>query len=58
MCYAGTWSVYRPDKGKFDVEDIDPHLCTHLVYAFAGLDEGSSTIKSLGMQIHFVFCYK
>lgn len=47
VCYVGTWSVYRPDKGKFDVEDIDPHLCTHLIYSFAGLDEGSSTIKSL-----------
>lgn len=47
VCYAGTKSVYRPDKGKFDIEDIDPNLCTHLIYAFAGLDATTDTIKSL-----------
>ncbi|CAG0892416.1 unnamed protein product [Darwinula stevensoni] len=34
--YYGSWAVYRPGDGKFDVEQIDPTLCTHLVYAFAG----------------------
>ena len=37
VCYYGSWAVYRPGAGKFDVEDIDPHLCTHLVYGFAAL---------------------
>ncbi|EDW04732.1 GH12757 [Drosophila grimshawi] len=39
ICYQGTWSVYRPGEGKFGVEDIDPFLCTHLVYAFLGINE-------------------
>ncbi|XP_017962072.1 chitinase-3-like protein 1 [Drosophila navojoa] len=39
VCYQGTWSVYRPKEGKFGVEDIDPFLCTHLVYAFLGIQE-------------------
>lgn len=26
--------------GKFDVEQIDPTLCTHLIYTFVGLGEG------------------
>ncbi|XP_016929885.3 chitinase-3-like protein 1 [Drosophila suzukii] len=39
VCYQGTWSVYRPGLGKFGVEDIDPFLCTHLIYAFLGIDE-------------------
>ncbi|EDW62152.2 chitinase-3-like protein 1 [Drosophila virilis] len=39
VCYQGTWSVYRPKEGKFGVEDIDPFLCTHLVYAFLGIKE-------------------
>ncbi|XP_034479846.1 acidic mammalian chitinase [Drosophila innubila] len=39
VCYHGTWSVYRPSEGRFGVEDIDPFLCTHLVYAFMGIKE-------------------
>lgn len=46
VCYFSSWAVYRPGKGKFDVEDIDPFLCTHAIYAFTGL--GSDyRIKSL-----------
>jgi len=37
VCYYGSWAVYRPDKGKYPVENIDPFLCTHLIYTFAGL---------------------
>merc|ERR1712168_13304 len=47
MCYYGSWAVYRPGRGKFDVENIDPLLCTHLMYGFAGLDPNKYTIKSL-----------
>lgn len=32
VCYYGTWAVYRPDAGKFAVENIDPFLCTHVIY--------------------------
>lgn len=32
ICYYGTWAVYRPDAGKFAVENIDPFLCTHVIY--------------------------
>ncbi|XP_076042467.1 chitinase-3-like protein 1 [Oratosquilla oratoria] len=37
VCYYRSWAVYRPGKGKFDVEDIPPALCTHIIYGFAGL---------------------
>jgi len=37
VCYYGSWAVYRPGNGKFDVENIDPFICTHIVYGFAGL---------------------
>lgn len=37
ICYYGSWAVYRPEKGKFPVENIDPFICTHLIYTFAGL---------------------
>ncbi|KAK2718199.1 chitinase-3-like protein 1 [Artemia franciscana] len=38
VCYYGSWAVYRPGDGKFDVEDIDPTICTHLIFGFAALD--------------------
>ena len=41
VCYWGTWSNYRPNAGKFTPENINPKLCTHIIYSFAGL-EGSS----------------
>lgn len=37
VCYFASWAVYRQDNGKYDVEDIDPDLCTHHIYTFAGL---------------------
>jgi len=47
VCYIASWSVYRKGQGKFSVEDIDPTLCTHLVYAFAGLNSTTNSIYSL-----------
>lgn len=40
FCYWGSWSHYRTGAGKFSVGQIDPSLCTHLVYAFAKLENG------------------
>lgn len=37
MCYLTNWSHRRPGAGKFVPEDIDPTLCTHIVYSFATL---------------------
>ena len=40
FCYYGSWATYRPGIGKFDVENIDTSLCTHIIYAFMGLRYG------------------
>merc|ERR1719341_2363525 len=38
VCYFGAWAFYRPGEASFDIDDIDPHLCTHLCYGFANMD--------------------
>lgn len=40
-----TLRIQFKGAGKFTVDDIDPQLCTHYVYAFAVLDSSSYTIK-------------
>jgi chitinase len=47
VCYVSTWSVYRAGRGSWSLDNLDPTLCTHLVYAFAGLDNNTNTIRSL-----------
>lgn len=39
VCYFGSWAVYRPGAGKFDISYILPHLCTHLIYTFVGISD-------------------
>ncbi|KAF7655579.1 hypothetical protein LDENG_00054070 [Lucifuga dentata] len=35
VCYFTKWSQYRPDNGKYTPQNVDPFLCTHLIYAFS-----------------------
>ncbi|XP_076044184.1 chitinase-3-like protein 1 [Oratosquilla oratoria] len=46
-CYYGSWAVWRPGLGRFDVEDIDPFLCTHIVFGFSGLSNHTWEIEVL-----------
>jgi len=37
VCYVSNWSQYRPGAGSFKPPNIDPALCSHIIYAFANL---------------------
>lgn len=39
-------SRYRPGVGRFLPENVDPHLCTHLVYTYAILSTGNGISQS------------
>ncbi len=41
VCYYTNWSQYRLRPGDFLPENIDPFLCTHIIYAFADLSSNS-----------------
>ncbi|XP_037300980.1 oviduct-specific glycoprotein isoform X3 [Manduca sexta] len=50
VCYYGTWATYRLGLGKFDVSHINTNLCTHVVYAFAGINS-QMTVASLDSHL-------
>jgi chitinase len=45
VCYVAEWAHWRQGLGSFLVGDIDPTLCTHLVYAFAVVNMNTNTIE-------------
>ncbi|XP_063064589.1 acidic mammalian chitinase-like [Engraulis encrasicolus] len=43
-CYFTNWSQYRPGTGKFLPANVDPHLCTHLIYAFSIINHANQLV--------------
>ncbi|KAG5673037.1 hypothetical protein PVAND_003115 [Polypedilum vanderplanki] len=52
VCYFGSWSYYRLGKAKFTVDDIEPQLCTHIMYTFFGVHD-NGTYKSLDPYLDY-----
>ncbi|XP_030633581.1 acidic mammalian chitinase-like [Chanos chanos] len=39
VCYMTNWAQYRPGSGKFTPGNVDPFLCTHVIYALATIKD-------------------
>ena len=44
VCYYANWAVYRKGNAKYTPQNINPYLCTHLIYAFGGLGKDDSIV--------------
>jgi len=45
MCYFEAWARDYPGNGRFEIENIDPFLCTHVMYAFATLNPNTNRVE-------------
>ncbi|XP_046882381.1 chitinase, acidic.1 [Hypomesus transpacificus] len=44
VCHMTNWAQYRPGSGKFGPENIDPFLCTHVIYNMATINSFNQII--------------
>ena len=56
VCYYSSWNVQRETPVPFDLTrtDLDLRGCTHLIYAFAHVDEDTFKIKSANPDVDVV----
>ncbi|XP_043859474.1 oviduct-specific glycoprotein-like [Dromiciops gliroides] len=45
VCYFTSWAQYRPSPAFVFPKDLDPYLCTHLVYAFGSMHNNRITTR-------------
>ena len=46
VCYYGSWAVYRNPPNDLRAGSIDPHLCSHLVFSFATIEDNGTQLKA------------
>nr|XP_046254098.1 acidic mammalian chitinase-like [Scatophagus argus] len=51
VCYFNSLAENREEDGKVTVFDIDPNICTHLIYAFADINDQNELVPSSATDI-------
>ncbi len=57
VCYYTNWAQYRNDPAKYFPEDIDPSLCTHIIFAFAHINKNLE-LSSFEVDSEVFMCIK
>ena len=62
VCYVTNWSRYRSGEAKFELEYIDPFMCSHIIYAYATVDDEKPEIvpvqkEDIGKQSDWLIAY-
>ncbi|XP_059805780.1 acidic mammalian chitinase-like [Hypanus sabinus] len=52
-CYFTNWAQYRSGFARYLPEDINPFACTHLIYAFAAIDEENKVVATEKNDVDF-----
>uniref|UniRef100_G3TJF1 Oviduct-specific glycoprotein n=1 Tax=Loxodonta africana TaxID=9785 RepID=G3TJF1_LOXAF len=47
VCYFTNWAYSRPDAASILPQDLDPFLCTHLIFAFASVKNNRIVAKNV-----------
>ncbi|XP_072016870.1 chitotriosidase-1-like [Amphiura filiformis] len=50
VCYYTNWAYKRQAPASFTPADIDPEVCTHLIYAFARVDKITFHIEPTDLE--------
>lgn len=38
VCHVTNWAQFRPNAGRFTPDNVDPFLCTHVIYSLATIN--------------------
>ncbi|KAK0041722.1 chitinase-3-like protein 1 [Biomphalaria pfeifferi] len=47
VCYFPSWAFERSSTlARFDVANVDPYICTHIIYAFGKIDGSNTNLQT------------